>query len=125
MFEQDYIMRLIKEMVRTILKLLFNIDSEQPTIELLEDHEEKSTLEVFLNMVDAGEINEAENRIFTIIETGNKTSLKWVLLFYSYLNEKTDEFLAENNFSRKEIQDDLKYVLSQYGLGSMTEMFLT
>ncbi len=27
MFEQDYIMRLIKEMVRALLKLLFNIDT--------------------------------------------------------------------------------------------------
>ena len=41
MFEQDYIMRLIKEMVRTILKLLFNIDTESPTAELLEGKEEK------------------------------------------------------------------------------------
>lgn len=26
MFEQDYVMRLIKEMIRAVLKLLFNID---------------------------------------------------------------------------------------------------
>lgn len=45
MFEQDYVMRLIKEMVRAILKLLFNIDTESPTIELLENKEEKETLE--------------------------------------------------------------------------------
>ena len=125
MFEQDYIMRLIKEMIRTILKLLFNIDSEKPTVELLENYEEKSTLETFLNMVDAGDINGAENRIFAIVDTGDKDSLELVLLFYSYLNDKPDEFLAENNFSRKEIQDDLKYILSRYGLGSMAETFLT
>ena len=62
MFEQDYVMRLIKEMVRAILKLLFNIDTESPTIELLENKEEKETLENLIDMVDAGEINEAENR---------------------------------------------------------------
>jgi len=33
-FEQDYVMRLIKEMVRAILKLLFNINTETPTVEL-------------------------------------------------------------------------------------------
>ena len=44
MFEQDYVMRLIKEMVRAILKLLFNIDTESPTIELLENKEEKEWL---------------------------------------------------------------------------------
>ena len=125
MFEQDYIMRLIKEIIRTILKLLFDIDTEIPTIELLENEEEKATLETLLNMVDDGDINEAENKVFEMVEAGGRDSLELVLLFYSYLNDKSDDFLAENNFSRKEIQDDLKYILSKYGLDCMAEMFLT
>ena len=125
MFEQDYIMRLIKEMIRTILKLLFNIDIEAPTAELLENNEEKTTLETLLDMVDDGSINEAENKIFEIAAAGDKVNLEMILLFYFYLNDKSDDFLTENNFSRKEIQDDLKYILSQYGLDGMVEMFLT
>ena len=66
MFEQDYVMRLIKEMVRAILKLLFNIDTESPTVELLENKEEQETLENLLDMVVAGEINEAENRLYDL-----------------------------------------------------------
>ena len=124
MFEQDYIMRLIKEMIRTILKLLFNIDMETSTTELLKNEEERATLETLLNMVDDGDINEAENKIFEIVEAGKRESLELVLLFYSYLNDKSDEFLAENNFSRKEIQDDLKCILSKYGLDGVAETFL-
>lgn len=123
MFEQDYIMRLIKEMIRTILKLLFNIDVETPTTELMENEEEKATLETLLDMVDEGDINEAENEIFEIAE--GKTNLEMILLFYSYLNDKSDDFLKKNNFSRKELQDDLKYILSQYSLDSMAEVFLS
>ena len=125
MFEQDYIMRLIKEMIRAILKLLFNIDTETPTAELLENDEEKTTLESLLNMVDDGSINEAENKIFEIAAAGDKVNLEMILLFYSYLNDKSDDFLMENNFSRKELQDDLKCILSQYGLDSMAELFLS
>lgn len=125
MFEQDYIMRLIKEMIRAILKLLFNIDTETPTAKLIENYEEKTTLENLLNMVDEGSINEAENIIFDIATAGNKVNLEMILLFYSYLNDKSDDFLTENNFSRKELQDDLKYILSQYGLDSMIELFLS
>lgn len=125
MFEQDYIMRLIKEMIRVILKLLFNIDTETPTAKLIENDEEKTTLENLLNMVDEGSINEAENIIFDIATAGNKVNLEMILLFYSYLNDKSDDFLKENNFSRKELQDDLKYILSQYGLDSMIELFLS
>lgn len=125
MFEQDYIMRLIKEMIRAILKLLFNIDTETPTAKLIENDEEKTTLENLLNMIDEGSINEAENIIFDIATAGNKVNLEMILLFYSYLNDKSDDFLKENNFSRKELQDDLKYILSQYGLDSMIELFLS
>lgn len=124
MFEQDYIMRMIKEIIRAILKLLFNIDTETPTVDLLENEEEKKTLETLLDMVDDGSINEAEDKIFEITVARDKADLEMVLLFYSYLNDKSDEFLTENNFTRKEIQDDLIYVLSQYGLDSMAELFL-
>ena len=53
-FEQDYVIRLIKEMVRAILKLLFYVDTESPTVELLENKEEKEILENLLDMVDTG-----------------------------------------------------------------------
>lgn len=124
MFEQDYIMRLIKEMVRTILKLLFNIDTESPTAELLEDTEKRAALENLLDMLDEGYINEAENIIFEIADSKDTNDLEMVLLFYYYLNDKTDEFLEKNNFSRKELQDDLNFILSRYQLGGMTEAFL-
>ena len=97
MFEQDYVMRLIKEMVRAILKLLFNIDTDSPSAELLEDAKEQQTLDELLDMVDNGFINEAENKIYEITEEGKKTDLEMALLFYSYLNDKSDEFLEAHN----------------------------
>ena len=123
MFEQDYVMRLIKEMIRVILKMLFNIDVETPTTRLIENEEEKATLEALLDMIDEGAINEAENIIFELAE--DNANLEMILLFYSYLNDKSDTFLLENHFSRKELQVDLKNILSRYGLDSMIEVFLS
>lgn len=124
MFEQDYIMRLIKEMVRAILKLLFSIDTESPSSELLKDAEEKQTLESLLDLVDAGRIDEAENRIFEITENLDKSNFEIALLFYSYLNDKSDDFLEENNFSRDEVKQGLKDIASRYGVDSVAEIFL-
>ena len=124
MFEQDYIMRLIKEMVRAILKLLFSIDTESPSSELLKDAEEKQTLESLLDLVDAGRIDEAENRIFEITEHLDKSNFEIALLFYSYLNDKSDDFLEENNFSRDEVKQGLKDIASRYGVDSVAEIFL-
>ncbi len=124
MFEQDYIMRLIKEMVRAILKLLFNIDSESPTAELLENKEQKETLENLLDLVDAGKINEAENRLYDFISDSDMGSLEIALLFYSYLNDKTDAFLEENAFSREEVKSGMKNLVDMFGLSSIAGMFL-
>lgn len=95
MFEQDYIMRLIKEMVRMLLKLLFHIDTAAPTAELLCETEERKALDDLLDFVDDGKINEAENRIYELTLNGNMGNLEIALLFYSYLNEKNDEYLKE------------------------------
>lgn len=124
MFEQDYVMRLIKEMVRAILKLVFNIDTSSPTSEILENKEEKQTLDDLLNLIDAGKINEAENHLCDIIEDGNIAGLEIALLFYYYLNDKTDEFLICNDFSRKEVIMGLEDVINQFGLSSVAKMFL-
>lgn len=124
MFEQDYVMRLIKEMVRAILKLLFNIDTESPTAELLENKEEKEILENLLDMVDAGKINEAENRLYDLISDADRNSLEVTLLFYFYLNDKTDDFLEKNDFSRDEIKLGLENVIDKFGLSSIAKAFL-
>lgn len=124
MFEQDYVMRLIKDMVRAILKLLFNIDTESPTVQLLEHKEQKETLENLLDMVDAGKINEAENRLYDLISDADMESLEIALLFYSYLNDKSDEFLEVNEFCRAEIKSGIENVADLFGLSSVVKLFL-
>ena len=125
MYEQDYVMRFIKEMVRAILKLLFNIDAETPTVELLENKEKKETLENLLDMVDAGKVNEAENKLYDLINNTDVNSLVVALLFYSYLNDKTDNFLEVNSFSRDEIKLGVENLVDSFGLSSIAKMFLT
>ena len=125
MVERDYIMRLIREMVRAILKLFFNIDSESPTEELLAGEEEKQLLDILLAMVDVGDINHAENQLYEIVSGGDMEKLKMALLFYLYLNDKSDDFLTEHDFSRGEIKSGIKDMVSMYGLDSMADVFLS
>ncbi len=125
MVERDYIMRLIREMVRVILKLVFNIDTESPTMDMLADEEEKQMLDALLAMIDAGDINNAENQLYEIVSDGGMEKLKMALLFYSYLNDKSDDFLTEHDFSREEIKSGIKDMVSMYGLDSMADAFLS
>ena len=125
MVERDYIMRLIREMVRAILKLVFNIDTESPTMDMLADEEEKQMRDALLVMIDAGDINNAENQLYEIVSGGGMEKLKMALLFYSYLNDKSDDFLTEHDFSREEIKSGIKDMVSMYGLDSMADAFLS
>lgn len=125
-FEQDYVMRQIQEMVRAFFKLLFNIetnDTRLPATEMPQNRVENELLKDLMDMVDNGRINEAENRLYDFLgnDVGN---LKTALLFYSYLNEKTNEFLAANNFSREEVLSGIDEVLDRYDLNSLTKLIL-
>ena len=124
MYEQDYIMWLIKEMVRVLLRLLFNIDAQSPSVELLEDTEEKQALENLLDMIDEGKINEAENSLYDSVENMDKSGLEMALLFYSYLNDKSDAFLEEHDFNRIEVKQGLESITSRYGISGFSELFL-
>ena len=112
-------------MIRAILKLLFNIDTDNPNEDLLEDEESQDTLEKLLAMVDNGNINEAENQIYDMTSDNSMANLEVALLFYSYLNDKDDEFLQEHDFGRDEIKSGVKELASRYGLMGMAEVFLS
>lgn len=123
MVEQDYIMRLIKEAVRMLMKLLFNIDTASPAIEQLESLERRSIYNGLEEKLDEGAINEAEEELFEGLDETNREDLKLAIMFYSYLNEKDDEFLAAHQFSRQEIKEGLMDVLHRYGVTGIEGLF--
>lgn len=124
MFEEDYIMRQIREMVRMLLKLLFQMDLEEDSEELLRGTKENEVLRELLEMVDDGRLNEAENRVYELCEDGEMANLKVMLLFYDYLNGKSDEYLEQCEFSREELKEDMRDLLAGFGLSDMAEAFL-
>lgn len=120
--DKDYVMRIVHEWIRTLIKLIFNkdIDKEEDAEIPLEVMEQFRKLQA---MIDDGEINEAENILVDGLDAGSRTYFEMALLFYEKLSGKTDEFLAEHDYSRQEVVDGLKYVVDYYGYGSLLEAF--
>ncbi|MBQ8625857.1 MAG: hypothetical protein IJ419_06840 [Agathobacter sp.] len=123
MFEQDYIMRLVREIARVIAKLLFNIDSETLTEDLQNRLEETDTLKKLLDMVDEGQINEAENCLDDLLCAESPNSVEIAILFYYHLNEKTDMFLEGNGFSREEVKLGMEKLAGDLGLSGLADAF--
>lgn len=78
-----------------------------------------------MDLVDAGKINQAENRLSDFVNGADKGSLEMALLFYSYLNDKPDEFLKDHDFSREEIKLGMDRVVDVFGLSGIAKVFLT
>ena len=83
--EKDYIMRMIKEMVRVLFSLAFG--KKYVSVELEKENKYEvsgKNLKNFLNMIDLGQINEAENILLDSIDYTNNNEVIEVALFYQF-----------------------------------------
>ena len=114
--EKDYIMRIIKEMVRMLFSLLFGRKYSSIEVEKVNKYEVAGkTLDDFLDMADRGEINEAENILLDGLDYENKENVALAALFYQHLSEMDEKFLTDNNYSQEEILDGMKRLVREAG----------
>lgn len=122
MWEQDYIMRQIHQILKVLVKVLFNVDDDSPSLALIQDVETKEAVGDLLKNIDDGNINGAENEISKMTDNTTKDNLLAGIIFYSYLNEKDDDYLESHDFSREEVEDGIKNLLVKYGLENMSDI---
>lgn len=118
--EKDYIMRIIKEMVRVLFSLM--LGKKYISVELPEENKYEISgkgLDDFLKMVDCGQINEAENILLENIDYGSKEEVLAAVRFYEYIGEKNTDFLSRHNYSREEALEGLKTLAENAGMGEV------
>ena len=114
--EKDYIMRMIKEMVKILFSLICG--KKYVSVELEKENKYEvsgKNLKSFLDMIDSGQINEAENILLDNIDYTNNDDVMAAALFYQYLSEKDSEFLINNNYTKEEVLSGFKQLLMQSG----------
>lgn len=123
-FEKDYIMRIVKEMVRMLLKLLFDIDTTRSMEDVIKEAEEKQTLDRLIKMTDEGFVNEAENELYEITLDGDRTHLKTALIFYYHLAEKDEDFLLRHGYTQEEVKEGVEDLIDRYGVKDIADLFM-
>lgn len=114
--EKDYIMRIVKEMVRILFSLMFGKQYVSVEQEAKNEFEVSGIkLNELLTMVDNGEINEAENLILDGIDYSSKNEIGAAALFYQYLSEKNEDFLQKNNYTKEEVLDGMNHIMQKAG----------
>ena len=123
--EKDYIMRIIKEMVRVLFSLM--LGKQYRSVELPDENKYEvsgKALEEFEKMVDEGFINEAENILLENIDYAQKEEVLAAILFYQYIGEKDSDFLTEHNYSKEEALDGIKRLAEQQGYGQISSLLM-
>ncbi|MBQ7296564.1 MAG: hypothetical protein IJW86_10325 [Clostridia bacterium] len=123
-FEKDYIMRIVKEMVRMLLKLLFDIDTTRPMDEVIKEAEEQQMLSRLIKMIDDGLVNEAENELYEITLDGDRLHLKTALIFYYHLAEKDEDFLLRHGYTKEEVKEGVEDLIERYGVKDIADLFI-
>ena len=123
MITQDWFMRQIEIMGRTLAKLLFNKDTTEYVIADYQLLKETDVIHnQLLGLIDEGKINEAENLLFEKIyaevdeNPDRKDYLEVAVDFYSRINEMSDRILDECGFEREEIDEGLREVAEIYNI---------
>ena len=122
--EKDYILRLIYEIIRTLLHVLFHVDIAKQNGPAFEDEQRMEWFGKLTAMVDAGEINEAENELLDGINANSMKDYELALWFYAYLNEKDNAFLETHNFSRQEVLEGIRLTGQIFGYRSIVDPLL-
>ncbi len=121
--EKDYIMRMIKEMVRILFSLIYG--KKYVSVELEKENKYEvsgENLKSFLDMIDSGQINEAENILLDNIDYANNDEVMAAAFFYQYLSEKDSVFLINNNYTKEEVLSGFKQLLVQSGYNNLLYM---
>ena len=121
--EKDYIMRMIKEVIRILINLALGktyIQVELPPENkygLADDKVAKLKA-----MVNRGEINEAENILLDEMDYTDKEAVAELIFFYEYTSQMPSEFLEQYNYSQKEVLEGLKMLAAKMGYQNIMDM---
>lgn len=117
MYEKDYIMRLVRDLVRFIARVFLKKDDIKYEV-FDEENLSKTDLlhKQLLILMGEGKINEAENLLFEELDTSSTEYLELAVDFYNRLNEMDEDFLEESNFSRKEVEEGLRAIMKEFGI---------
>lgn len=126
MVSEDYVMRIVRDLVRALAKTF--LGKETVTYEL--PLEEKSLtdrdhlFQQLMELLDKDRICDAEDLLFDNVQLEDDDWYEMALVFYSKINDRDDDYLEEHDYSRDEIKQGLREITKLCGYGELPGMLL-
>ena len=120
--EKDYILRMIKDLIKSISHIILGKSEIEYNLPEKDEYSRVDFLYVkLLELVNQGNINDAEDMLFDEINSSDMRQFEMAMSFYLYLNDFGDDYLEKNNYSRDEISEGIKSICKEFGVSSMVE----
>ncbi len=126
-FENDYIMRVIRDMVRFVSTIVLGRTDLMVDIDTVNRAEvgtvPPATLMYadMLRLLEQGDINGAEDMLYEQLDTSDTDYLEAGLAFYHRLTELGDDVLEASDYSREEILDGVRDLSEMYGVAGLDQ----
>jgi hypothetical protein len=125
-YEQDYIMRMIRQVIHALIGVLLN-KKTTPEYEIPANRQQNTDDNLFQRLAvlaDQGKICAAENILLEALDSGSDEAFMTGLQFYDHVNDYDDDFMEVNNFSREEIRQGILGLAEQMGKYAMAAPLL-
>ena len=121
MFEQDYIMRQIKEITAVMAKVLFGAKTDQSFYMLQEVERQKAF--ALIEKMHNGEVQDAVDDVNKLADDQTKENLMIGLEFYANLSDMDENFFAEKGYSLVKARKDFRRFAEKFGMQQMTNLY--
>lgn len=123
MIKNDYILNQIEMLIKVGANILFRNQDQEDRIMVFRPEASglgRDLAQTLIAMVDEGKINQAENRLFEILEEqGGQVPLQGAIYFYGYLLGLGPEVLKAGAFSVGEIKEGFEEVCRLYEIADI------
>ncbi len=121
MFEQDYIMRQIKEITAVMAKVMFHAKVED-SFAMLQEVERQKVFGL-VEMTRNGRLKDAVEEIDRLSDNNTKENLLLGLSFYGQLNDIPEYIFSENGYNSAKLRKDFRKFVNKYGLSQMADLY--
>ena len=121
MYEEDFIMRQIREITAVIAKVLFGKKADSMTLML--HQRERQKVEFLVDKVKNGEPEKAVAELDRLSDNNTSENLMIGLEFYNQLCDMDEDFFVEKGYSFGRARDDFERFVKKFGLEQMTELY--
>ena len=121
MFEQDWIMRQIREISKMIAHVMLNAEVQSTVAEL--PQEERDLADDLINKMKSGKVQEAVNEVNSLADSNTRSNLMIGLEFYTRLSDMDEDFLEANGYSLVKARRDFKIFAEKFGMKQMTDLY--